>query len=71
MTNDSGSKTTPDLRTFMQDLEVRLSAFSREELNSLLMQHARRLPPRERNDFLAIFPNTPIVEKPARGFIRP
>ncbi|MHB9038911.1 MAG: hypothetical protein ACYC64_19910 [Armatimonadota bacterium] len=55
MARNSTLITTPDLRTFMQELETRLSGLSHEDLKSLLVQRARGLAPKERNDFLSIF----------------
>ena len=43
------------LGPFIEELRARLDALSRDELNRLLLRHAKSLDPEDREDFLALF----------------
>lgn len=47
------------LGPFLRALEARLEALSADEIRQAVLAHAERLPPRERDVFLAIFPEAP------------
>jgi tetratricopeptide (TPR) repeat protein len=48
-------ESTVALKPFLEELEARLCALSAEQLHTLLVAHAERLPARERERFLDIF----------------
>jgi len=51
--------TRRELGPFLEELERRLRALSAEALRTALLEHAERLPARDREQFLAVFPAGP------------
>jgi hypothetical protein len=73
-------RSSPGLGPFLKTLEDRLSALSPDEIREALLAHAERLPGRDREPFLAIFPppgrraaaerHRPVASDPADPLLR-